>query len=224
MKTKLTKFLALAITTITLGIFTTSVSASTTFVDFQTISGSRSSDSFGWGYSYDIGYFDDAIQVDVDVLLTGIATTLEHRGIWENGFEDIWSVDATRFGVAMNFNLDWVTSDSDLIVNVIQSGGGNLSTWPIEQNWGPTHYGAFAAHELGHQLGLFDEYSGGAVDLDHSERLNSGGLMHTLDGGTLDYYYDDFLSWHTLNVVPEPSSFFLLGYAGIALVLRRTRS
>ena len=198
-----------------LGMLVSTAYAQVTFVDFQTISGFRSSPPYGWRYSYDIGYSNEAIQIDIDVRLTGLSTTLDQRNIWENGFQNIWSVDAERFGVAMNFNLDWVSSNADLVVDVVQSGNGNLLEWPIERQ--PA--GAFAAHELGHQMGLFDEYSGGAVDPDHPERLNTGGLMHTLSGGTLDYYYDDFLDWYDLNVVPEPSfSALLVGLSALALV------
>lgn len=191
-------------------------------VAFETITGYRSSPPFGWNYSYDIGYYNDSIQVEVDVSLTGLPPTSTLLSTWEDGFESAWSVDISRFGVPIVFNLDWVTSDPHLTIDVKQSGRGNLSSWPIEHR----NPGMLAAHELGHQLGLFDEYSGGAVDPDHPERLNSGGLMWNYPnngaGVTLDYYYDDFLGWYQLNVVPEPSSSFLFAVGGLALIFRRS--
>lgn len=210
------------LTIITAGSLLESANAIT--IAYQTISGNRSSSPFEWSYNYDIGYFNNSIQIDVDVSRTGLVPTNAHLDIWENGFESIWSVDESRFGVPITFNLDWVDSGADLTINVTQAGRGNLTTWPIEQNWGPSYYGAFAAHELGHQLGLFDEYSGGAVDLDNPDRLNSGGLMHTLDGGTLDYYYDDFLDWHQINVIPEPSSTLLVAVGSLSLIFRRSKT
>lgn len=199
-------------------------SASAITVDWQTISGSRyAPPSYGWNYSYDIGYFDDKLQVDIDVKLTGVDTTENLRNIWKSGFESVWSVDESRFGVAIDFNLDWVESSQDLLVNVIEDGRGNLSTWTIN---GTSNQSGFAAHELGHQMGLFDEYRvdivddatgevtgviEGALDPNHPNRVNTGGIMATLSGDTLNYYYDDFLDWHVENVLTPAAVLSITG-------------
>ena len=43
--------------------------------------------------------------------------------------------------------------------------------------WGDTYQEKVAAHELGHMIGLWDEYAGGAVD-PLTALINMGGLMH----------------------------------------------
>jgi len=94
--------------------------------------------------------------------------------------------------------------------------------------WGDSYQEAVAAHEYGHMISLWDEYSGGAVN-PITGLINTGGLMHTLSGPTLDYYYDPFLTWYenklTNSAVPIPSSLILLasGLVGLITIRRRMK-
>ncbi|HNS55460.1 MAG TPA: PEP-CTERM sorting domain-containing protein, partial [Smithellaceae bacterium] len=120
------------------------------------------------------------------------------------GIEGIWST--SRFNVPISFNVDWVTTGYDYSVNVTNSTGRwNMLNWYTigAGGWGDAYQEEVAAHEYGHMIGEWDEYSGGAVD-PVTKLINTGGIMHTLNGGTLDYYYKDFLAWYDnkLNSVP----------------------
>jgi len=80
-----------------------------------------------------------------------------------------------------------------------------MSNWFLEgsEGWDDEYQEELVAHEVGHMYGLWDEYAGGAVNPD-TGLVNTGGLMHTLDNApTLDYYYDDMLSWYEDNVEEE---------------------
>ncbi len=194
-------------------------------ISWETISGFRSSSGFAWNYSYDIGFYNDTLMIDLDINLVGDTVDQLLLNRWESGIEDIWSTD--RFETPISFNVDWVTENYDQTV-IIHDGAGsnfNMLNWYTEDanGWGDAYQEEIIAHEAGHMFGLWDEYAGGAID-PISGLINTGGLMHTLNGNTLDYYYDDMLNWHTeVMPVPEPAIVWLIvpGLIGLVGVARR---
>ncbi|MCF6251693.1 MAG: hypothetical protein L3J75_10575 [Methylococcaceae bacterium] len=185
-------------------------------IPWETISGSRSSGQFGWNYAYDIGFFNNTLMIDLDINLVGDPVDQALQNRWELGIEQIWST--SQFEIPISFNVDWVSQNYDQTVNVhagsTASTGGtfNMTNWYTvgASGWGDAYQEEVVAHEAGHMFGLWDEYVGGAVD-PISGTINTGGLMHTLNGPTLDYYYDDMLNWYHANLttVPVPASIWL---------------
>ena len=159
--------------------------------------------------------------IDLDIRLTGDTASQSLLDRWENGIEEIWSTD--RFEIPISFNLDWVRRNYDQTVTIHDGNTGPyvMTNWnTMDANgWGDAYQEAIVAHEAGHMFGLWDEYSGGAVD-PVTGLINTGGLMETLDGGTLDPYYDDMLSWYNDNNVhaPVPPAVWLLGSGLIGLL------
>lgn len=215
-------------------ILAVSVNAEAYTFAWETISGSQvygTERQLYWNYSYDIGFYDDTLQVDVDIKLDGVVANSVIMDMWESGMESMWST--RRFSVPIVFNVDWVTSDYDQAVTV-HSGPGraNITNWYLEPNWGPTYHEETAAHEFGHMLSLYDEYTGGAVN-PNTRLTETGGLMHTLNGLTLDYYYDPFLEWYNGKVgayqagigatVPEPTTLLLFAAGMTVLAGARRR-
>lgn len=211
----------------------TSAAAEAITFDYEHVSGSRYSAPYGWAYSYDIGFIDDALRVDIDIALHGAAVADALLSRWESGIESIWSTN--RFSVPILFNVDWVTLGYDYLVRVVDDGGRwNMRTWYTvgAANWGDSYQEEVAAHEYGHMLSLWDEYTGGAVN-PATGLVGTGGLMHTLSGGTLDSYYDPFLDWYEARIgevdsgepipTPEPSTFLLLGSGLLAVAVARRR-
>lgn len=197
-------------------------------IPWETETGFLRSGTYGWRYSYDIGFFNSTLMIDVDILLYGTDPGLPLRTRWESGIETIWSTD--RFDVPILFNVDWVTTTTaaDYDVRVIDgTGRWDMLDWYTigAGGWGDAYQEEVAAHEFGHMIALWDEYAGGAID-PVTGLINTGGLMATLDGRTLDYYYAAFLSWYDERrpaSLPEPSTILLIGSGALVLAFFRRR-
>lgn len=218
---------------IVLLLLVTSTSAAALTIPWETRFGHNSSGPVSWTYSYDIGLVDNVLMIDVDIAFIGAArpgAALRQR--WESGIEGIWSTD--RYSVPIHFNVDWVKAGrGDQTVTIIRGPGPwSLRTWYMgnPSGWGRRYHEEIAAHEFGHMIGLYDEYAGAPLD-PLTGRVNTGGLMQTLDGPTLDHYYEAFLAWYEERgeaplapLVPEPETILLLGAGVIALLVLPARS
>lgn len=190
-----------------------------TDINTETINYNITTGGFGWTASYDIGFVDQNLFIDVDVFLTGFTPSDALRDIWEFGIEDIWSsafdiFDGTYYYDTV-FNVDWLSSSSgaDHTVNVHEGDGNiNLTNWYTgnPSGWGYSYQGIIAAHEFGHMLGLFDEYNGGALD-PNTGLIRSDSIM----GGSLTDpqtdHFDAFLDWTSTKT---GSKFFLVDDSG----------
>jgi len=197
-------------------------------IPYENITGYVSADhNYGWNYSYDIGYgFADftpnaqtdgpQVQVRVDIQLTG-ADPGSLKDTWQTGVHDIWSDKyAIQNGsdyYPITCSINWVTSGADQTVNVVNaSGRDDMSTWYTTlDGWGNSYQDEAAAHEYGHMLGLYDEYSEGATD-PSTHLVTSNTLMADL-GPVQQYYYNFVWNWligknpgASLSLAADPGS------------------
>ena len=218
-----------SILAIIISVFSSSVTYGAIF-DWEHISEYRTSGKFSWNVDYDIAYFNDEIQIDLDLGITG-PNALPVGDLWhvEENIENVWS----RPGY--NVNVDFVESAWDYSVNIdYEIERSNMVNWNRYDT-------KLAAHEIGHMFGLYDTYSSGAVD-PITGRINTTELMGNLSYGTWDYYYDSWDAWldsmvTMVNVplpavasfpatseVPIPSSFLLFVSAiGMVGIMRKSR-
>ncbi|WOI37922.1 hypothetical protein R1T43_02435 [Alteromonas sp. CI.11.F.A3] len=173
----------------------------------ETISYPISTGIFGWNASYDIGFVNQDLLIDVDVYLTGYEPGSALRDIWEDGIESIWTnafdlSDGTYFYDTV-FNVDWLSTNvgADHTVTVIKGNGNvNLTRWYTGRPSGYSYsrQGVIAAHEFGHMIGLFDEYTGGALD-PVTELIRADSIMgQNLTSPQIDHF-DAFLEWAQVN-------------------------
>ena len=96
--------------------------------------------------------------------------------------------------------------------------------------WPNSYQGVLAAHEVGHMIGLYDEYYGGAIDPVTQFRATNA-LMADL-GPVRGRYYSGMLGWlegasgRDLTLapapeVPEPSSITLVAIGILGLFCAR---
>lgn len=148
----------------------------------------RADGGFAWNVGYDLSFLNNVIEIDLRVQLTG-----DDPGavvsIWQDGISSTWNqkvffADADRlYEVKLDF--DFVSSDAHQVVTV-HSGSGPCDMLNWYTSYAPELDDEFAAHEVGHMLGNFDEYAGGAT---HDHFTRTGALMSDLTlAGFQDYF------------------------------------
>ncbi len=217
-------------------------------ISVQTVEGWLSSPPYGWTYSFDIGFSDLEVGVEIRIGLEGDEPGAELLTVWENGIEDMWNrqfdiIDAwgeVSDPYHYHVNFDVVFPEDPLAsvhhaVHVTDGiGRGNMLSWYTTSDWGSEYNGAAAAHEVGHMFSLFDEYKGGAKDPnDPIEDPTS--IMGSLDGVAKERHYEPFLDWLQVMaperelligeydptwVIPEPATIVILGL-GVLFTIRK---
>jgi hypothetical protein len=132
----------------------------------------RSDGGYAWDVDYDLSFDGSRFTVDLGIELTGDDAS-PYLSIWETGIERIWNNqvvfadDTAQYPVVLDVH--WVDPSSpqypDQTVTVVSGEGrANMLTWyTADTDLWPTEGQEVAAHEVGHMLGNFDEYTGGAT-------------------------------------------------------------
>ncbi len=151
------------------------------------IEGTRDTGLFGWYYRYDVAVNGDLqVTLTVDMQFDGDDPGDELLKQWIDGIERIWSsqyslVDGNS-ALPIVIDVNEVFSDADQVVTVhAGSGTGrtDMTNWYTTDpgGWSNDYQDEVAAHEFGHMLGLYDEYTGGAVSpeglIDHNSLMGA---------------------------------------------------
>ena len=194
---------------------------------------------YSGNYSYAISFDGSRVEKDVQiefVFRPNITMTTEEQTAWmsnvEAGIEDQWNdrcfLKDNDTGSAYPLLVD-VTYEGpfDQTVTVWNDGEG---PWTNMFNWHVGDSTLCNSHELGHMLGLYDEYWGGAVNPLPDPRIDEDALMGSITGDPEMplRYYQQFLDYvlelnpdSNLALIPEPGVLILLIIGGIALINHR---
>ena len=168
---------------------------------------------FGWDSGYDISFVDQTLHIEINIQLVGDDPGAALRQQWEQGIEDIWShtfnIADGNYRYPVDLEVNWVSADAHHVVTVHAANGRhNMLNWYTETNWGAEYQDEIAAHEAGHMLGLYDEYSGGALD-PNTQFTTTNSIMADL-GPPRTWHYDQILEWlengsgRDLSAAPSP--------------------
>lgn len=119
-----------------------------------------------FGTNYDVGFTGSELRIKLDIHLTGYDPGYALIQEWEKGVESIWSnqydiVDGATAPYPIVLDVEFVDSDWDVVVKVIEGDcAANMITWCTgsPSGWPVDFQDKMAAHEVGHMLGLYDEY------------------------------------------------------------------
>ncbi|PLX38033.1 MAG: hypothetical protein C0606_07255 [Hyphomicrobiales bacterium] len=150
----------------------------------------RADGGYAWNVRYDLQFGGQAFNIKLKVDLVGDDPgTL--ASVWLNGANSIWNnnvcfADGKRM-YEVKFDMDWVNSGAHQVVTVVDGyGRTNMTTWYTSTSWDASYQDQIAAHEVGHMLGNFDEYSGGAT---YNGYTTTGSLMSDLVVDDMERYY-----------------------------------
>lgn len=210
-----------------------SVVVSNCFADYihdvptETIEGTLISPPYELHYGYDIGFSNLEMNIQLRLYQRDLDPALSQ--FWETGIENTWNhkFDIVDRDFHYHINFDVVFCD------VISSSVHNQINWIFGYN------SQAAAHEVGHLIGLYDEYSGGLlVDLSNPI-FDSTSIMSDLGSTVYDRHYQAFLDWAKPAAdgrrlflveydadwvnpeVPEPATIFLLA---LGVILQRKKT
>jgi hypothetical protein len=216
-----------------LAVFLLSVAAvgSNCFADYiadipvETIEGTLTSTPYEWDYGYDIGFSNLEMDIELRLYQRGLDPTSDLAQLWETGIENTWNhkfdIADRNFRYHINFDVVFLNELSSFVHHSI--------------SWTSDTSGQAAAHKAGHLIGLYDEYSGGWVNLSN-EIIDMNSIMGDPDGAACSRHYQAFLNWvkpaaegRKLSLVeydadwpnpeiPEPATIFLLG---LGILLQR---
>ena len=149
----------------------------------------RADHGFAWDVAYDLRFDGNAVYVNLDVDLVGDFPT--YQSVWYRGVNNYWNDnvvfgDGTRL-YEVKFQMDFVNSNAHQTVTVVNGfGRTNMTTWYSQTSWPSSFQDEIAAHEVGHMLGNYDEYSGGAT---RNGYTTTGTLMSDLTVAGMSGYY-----------------------------------
>jgi len=158
------------------------------------------SPDYGWNSGYDISFVSQSLHVEINIQLTGADSGDALRQQWHDGIERIWSnaydiVDGL-YTYQIEVAVNWVTSNPHHAV-AVHAGTGpvNMLNWYTDRpsGWTNDYQDEVAAHEAGHMLGIYDEYTGGALD-PATLLVTTNSIMADL-GPTRERHYQQIMQW-----------------------------
>jgi hypothetical protein len=146
--------------------------------------------AYGWPVKFDIGLSHGELLIGLDIKLTG-ANAGAMRSLWHDGIETIWNnkvfFDDGGTLIPVELDFDFVSAGQDQTVRVhAGSGRTHLLDWYLRSPWPAGYDDQIAAHEVGHMLGAFDEYQGGAT---HGHYTTTHTLMSDLTVRGFERYF-----------------------------------
>jgi len=196
-------------------------------IPIERIKGTLTSPPYEWDYGYDIGFSNLEMNIELRLYHRNFGPTSDVAQLWEAGIENTWNhkfdIADRSFHYHINFDVVFCSELSSDVHHSLGSG------------WTSDTSGQAAAHEIGHQIGLYDEYVGGKVDFSNPI-IDMNSIMGDLDGAACSRHYQAFLNWvkpaadgRKLSLVeydpswvnptiPEPATLLLLG---LGLILQR---
>jgi hypothetical protein len=194
---------------------------------------------YGWTYTYqrsfdgnkitkhleiDFKFDADVPDAEKDAFKKNVESNIE--GVWNNKFAVLDPTNGKKYPAVLDITL---TGPFDQTVQVHKAS----TAIPTDlSNWSTADTNNTQAHEVGHMLGLYDEYVGGAIKIPNPTISNDGvmgygGARGATGWKMYDRYYQQYADFMNslhgqggfkLVTVPLPSA-LLLGPLGFALML-----
>ena len=201
-----------------------------------------SSPPYAWQPTYDIEFAGQELHIYTSIYLSGIGGVTQAQidalePFWESGIEDRWN---DKYAIRHDSEFEYDIIYDVTFVDTWQAGVDHYSVdvrpGPERSNmllWDSEDTTGVAAHEYGHMVGNYDEYSGGATD-PISPIIDTTGIMGSTSPAALTYarHYEPVVEWLEgkyplalleVVVVPEPAGLVLVLAGALMLAGRRDK-
>ncbi|MBU1518489.1 MAG: hypothetical protein KJ757_03870 [Planctomycetes bacterium] len=151
-------------------------------IPVETIEGTLTSPLYEPHYEYDISFSNLQMNIELRLYRRGLDPALAQ--FWEAGIENTWNhkfdIADRDFHYHINFDV--------VFCSVLSSSVHHSIDWAYNTT------DRDAAHKVGHLIGLYDEYTGGMLDLSNPI-FDSTSIMSDLGTAVYDRHYQAFLDW-----------------------------
>ncbi|PKL48461.1 MAG: hypothetical protein CVV39_04325 [Planctomycetes bacterium HGW-Planctomycetes-1] len=191
-------------------------------IDVNTISGTLTGPLYTLDYKYNIGFSNLELNVELRLYKRGLDPDSSLAQSWEAGIENFWNGKfdiydkSSRCRYRINFDVVFCSQLTSSVHSKV--------------DWDIASASRDVAHNVGHLLGLYDEYDGPLVNPENPV-YDSTSIMSDIGTTVYKEHYNAFLDWLLLKPdaadrnlylvtydpdwvnppIPEPATVFLLG-------------
>ena len=184
---------------------------------------------YAWSSIYDIEFLGQELHIYTSIYLYGTGGVTSQQidvlePTWENGIENLWNDSyQIRHDNSYYYDIIYDVSFVDTYVSGVDHYQVQVRPGPERSNmttWDTEDTPQVAAHEYGHMVGNYDEYSAGATD-PSDPIIDSTSIMGSTSPAAVSYarHYEPVVDWlegkypsAMLEVVaiPEPATLGLM--------------
>ncbi len=188
-------------------------------IPVETISGTLTSTIYELDYKYDIGFSNLEMNIELRLYQRNIDPDSSLAQSWKAAIENIWDKKFDIIDRDFHYHINSTVVFYSQLTSAVHS----------QVDWSASDSTRDIAHDVGHLIGLYDEYDGGLLVNPENPVYDDTSIMSDIGDNVYDRHYQAFLDWVKPHAdgrrlflaeydpdwvnptIPEPATVFLFG-------------